>query len=36
MALGLQRLFAHVRCAHLGESFSQELRALPAGAAQVL
>ncbi len=36
MALGLQMLFAHVRCAHLGESFSQGFRALTTGAAQVL
>ena len=36
MALGLEMLFAHVRYARLGESFSQELRALTAGAVQVL
>ena len=36
MALGLQMPFALVHCAHLGESFSQELRALQAGAVQVL
>ena len=36
MAPGLQMLFAHVHCARLGESFSQELRAQTKGAAQVL